>query len=358
MRERSDAMVRLAVVGFGRLARNYYAPALRAIPGAEICAIADSLAASRDAAHAAFPAARIYADYRELLAHEQIDALVVASPPSTHLGVWNEAARRGIPVLMEKPFVLGGELERAASSAEARALLMPNFNRRLWPDYRAMRQLCIGGSLGAIESAHFALRIDLRPWCSVTRHRLSAGEGGALFDLGSSQLDLIEYVLGAEIASLEAASAKVEPSGEGVVLSVLLGNGVPVRCEIGYSTRNRESVAIVGARASVVLANPNTALHVTPRGSGKFPLMRFLRDSIVFGNRAVFRGRSMLRYTIRASLAEFVDAVAAGRPFSPGFDDAAHNCACLEAAQRSVAERRPIEIKPPANHADVREAST
>lgn len=64
----------------------------------------------------------------------------------------------------------------------------------------------------------------------------------------------------------------------------------------------------------------------------------------------------MLRYTIRASLAEFIDAVCAGRPFSPGFDDAAHNSACLDAAQRSAAEHRPVEIKPNENHADVREA--
>ena len=349
-------MVRLGIVGFGRLARNYYVPALRTIRQAQVGAIADPLTASCDAASAAFPAARIYGDYRELLAHERLDALVVASSPSTHLAVWNEAARHRIPVLMEKPFVLGGELRRAADSAEARALLMPNFNRRFWPEYSTMRELCAGGSIGAIESAHFVLRIDLRPWCSVTRHRLYAGEGGALYDLGSSQLDLIEYVLGAEIASLQATPGSVQPSGEGVVLSVLLTSGVRARCEIGYSTRNRERTSIVGANASVALENPNAAMHVTPRGARKFPLMRFLRDSLAFGSRAVLRDRSMLRYTIRASLAEFVAAVSAGKPFSPGFSDAAHNSVCLEAAQRSVAEHRPIYIKPYEAHVDVREA--
>jgi myo-inositol 2-dehydrogenase/D-chiro-inositol 1-dehydrogenase len=314
------------------------------------------LAASRTAAAAAFPAARVYGDYRELIASERIDALVVASPPSTHLDIWNSAARGRVQVLMEKPFVLNGEFARAASSAEARRLLMPNFNRRFWPAYRTMRELCIGGRLGAIERAHFILCVNVRPWCSVTRHRLDSGEGGPLYDLGSSQLDLIEYVLGHGIASVSARVSESQSSGEGIFLDVLLNDGVRVTCEVGYSTRGCESVSVAGTEASFELDNPNSAVHFIPTSARSFPPARWPRDTIAFGGRALIRDRSMLRYTIRAALGEFIDALSSGREFSPGFDDAARNCAALDAAMKSAAEHKPIEVKSIEHNADVYEA--
>jgi hypothetical protein len=52
----------------------------------------------------------------------------------------------------------------------------------------------------------------------------------------------------------------------------------------------------------------------------------------------------MLRYTIRASLAEFLDGLSRGRKFSPNFDHAIENALCLEAATRSIAEGKFIEV--------------
>jgi predicted dehydrogenase len=145
-----------AIIGFGRLAQIYYAAALRQFPNVEIVAVADPLAASRTAAAAKFPHAHIYADYHDLFERENIDAVLVASPPSTHLHVWNEAARRRVPAFVEKPFVLPGELEHVESSQEVRQLLMPNYNRRFWPAYRELRDLCQSSRLGIVQRADFS----------------------------------------------------------------------------------------------------------------------------------------------------------------------------------------------------------
>lgn len=339
-------MVRLGIAGFGRLVRDYYLPAISTLPGVEVAAIADPLADSRAAAALRFPGARIHSDaqalFEQKLENVRVDALLIAAPPSTHLALWNEAARRRIPVMIEKPFVLRGEIARAEDSSEARRLLMPNFNRRWWPAYRAMRKLCANGRIGEIVSARFTLRVDIAPWCSVTRHRLDTAEGGPLYDLGSSQLDLIEYVLG---ATIESVSARIEESGERqVFLEIMLSSGVRVECELAYAPRNRESIWIVGSKAGLRLDNPNFALHIEGRGKRAFAPLRWLHDVSAFGVRAALRSRSMLRYTIRASLAEFIDALTTGRPFAPGFDDAAHNSVCLEAAVRSAAQRNPVSL--------------
>jgi hypothetical protein len=52
----------------------------------------------------------------------------------------------------------------------------------------------------------------------------------------------------------------------------------------------------------------------------------------------------MLRYTIRASLAAFFEALSSRQPFSPNFDDAVENASCLEAAVRSIREDKFIEV--------------
>lgn len=348
-------MVRLGIAGFGRLVRDYYVPAISSLSGLEVVAVADPLADSRAAAARRFRRARILSDSQTLFDQSVVDALLVASPPSTHLALWNEAAGRRIPVLVEKPFVLRGEIAKAASSLDVRCLLMPSFNRRWWPAYRAMRRMCADGRLGQIESARFTLRVDIAPWNVVTRHRMAPAEGGPLYDLGSSQLDLIEYVLGASIECITARTG--DTSQREVLLEVALNSGARVECDLAYSPRNRESVSIVGSKGSLRLDNPNFALHVAARGRRTFPPLRWFRDATAFGIRAPQRSRSMLRYTIRASLAEFIDALSAGRPFSPGFDDAAHSSACLDAAAESATACKPVFVETIGSRARVHQAS-
>lgn len=326
---------KLAIIGFGRLAQRYYVPALRSINIAEMVAVADPLAASRAAAEAVFPRARIYSNYRQLLEHTEVHGILVASPPSTHLAVWNDAARRGVPTFMEKPFVLWGELDSIEQSPKAWRLLMPNFNRRFWPSYQMLRELCVSRRIGTVERADFILRVNLQAWNSVTRHRLSQGEGGVLYDLGSSQLDLIQYVLGEKIVTLQTHMESRRSPNDQVHLVAELKGSLRVHCELGYATRNRESVAIVGTKASVWLDNPNARVNVQERGS-RSPLSDWLGDALAIGYRGLRRERSMLRYTVRASLAEFLRALSLGQPFSPSFDDAIENAICLEAAMGSA----------------------
>ena len=131
--------LRLGIVGFGRLAQHYYAPALRGMDGIGTILVADPLDARRALARKRLRAGT-YGAPRDLLAQEP-DALLVASPPSTHLEIWNDACRAGVPVFMEKPFVLSGEIARAESSPDARRLLMIDFGRRFWPVYAQLREM-------------------------------------------------------------------------------------------------------------------------------------------------------------------------------------------------------------------------
>jgi len=335
-------MLRLGLVGFGRLARSYYLPALRRLPGAALVAIADPLDASRAAAAAAVPAAALCHGLDDLLAHRP-EALLVATPPSTHLALWNAAATAGLPVFLEKPFVLAGELPRAADAAAARARLMVNFNRHFWPPYRRVRALVAGQSVGRPVSAEFALHVDLLPWCTVTRHRLSSDDGGVLHDLGSQALAFVPWLLGAAPRTVETTISSERWPEDHATLRLGFADGSVAVCNLAYDTRTYERLSVTGTRGRVRLEDPNMALHCDRLGARE--RRGRLRDLAVYGYRGLRRSHSMARYSIHAALAAFVDAVRRREPFVPGWDAAVANMRALDAANRSARTHAPVALE-------------
>ncbi len=97
--------VRFGLIGFGAWG-SHHARAIAKTPGAELAAIAARSEATRAAAREQFPAAQVYADYRELLAREQLDVVDVVLPSYLHTEVARAVLESGRHLLMEKPMAL------------------------------------------------------------------------------------------------------------------------------------------------------------------------------------------------------------------------------------------------------------
>jgi predicted dehydrogenase len=333
----------VGLVGFGRLAQAYYAPALRRLNDVTIAAIIDPLSTSLNAAHKSFPDSALLSSHEEI-GDLSLDALLVASPPSSHLAALNFALHSNLPVFIEKPILLPGEIHRLEVTSETRRLIMPNFNRRFWPAYQRLREICTEGLLGNLRRTEFRLDIDVRPWLSVTTHRIQDEQGGALCDLGSSQLDLIQYVLGQKISRLHIRARSVKWRDDHISIEANLEDGTTVDCRISYGDRNRETIAIFGASATARIENPNCAVHLEATRSFTSAIIASAQDAMMFASKALLRNRSMLHYTIRSALMEFFGAMKNRRPFSPNFTDAVENDRCLVAATRSLAQNASVEI--------------
>ena len=103
---------RIGVIGTGWWATRAHLPAIAANPDAELVAIADPGEANRGRAADAFAPPAAYADYRDMLAAEQLDGVVVAVPHTRHFEIAREALRRDLHVLLEKPMVLRADHAR------------------------------------------------------------------------------------------------------------------------------------------------------------------------------------------------------------------------------------------------------
>ena len=106
------------------------------------------------------------------------------------------------------------------------------------------------------------MRVDVRPWLAVTAHRVEESEGGALYDLASSELDLIQFVLGHKVVRLSANARTVRWPNDEISIDAELSNGMEVKCEVAHSDTNREGIIIHGNRAHARIEDPGRAVHV------------------------------------------------------------------------------------------------
>lgn len=99
------SVIRFGLIGYG-LFGAHHARAIAGAPGAELRAVAVPSEDSRAAAAAAHPAAAIYANYQDLLARDDIDAVAVVVPNRWHFEVGKAVLESERHLLLEKPMSL------------------------------------------------------------------------------------------------------------------------------------------------------------------------------------------------------------------------------------------------------------
>lgn len=148
------------------------------------------------------------ADYRELLAHDDIDVVDISVPNHMHEEIVIAAAEAGKHIYCEKPLSMGVEDGRRIVAAVEKAGVKSQmtFNFRFFPAITRARQLMDEGFVGRVFSfrgRYFrSSYIDPNKPLSWRLRREISG-GGALADLGSHILDVLYYLLG-DFGSVQA----------------------------------------------------------------------------------------------------------------------------------------------------------
>lgn len=97
-----------------------------------------------------------YADYRELLAKEDVDAVMIATPDHTHAVITMEALRRGKHVYCEKPLTYSVEEARRVTEAAIRAKVATQCGNQGQAEEgaRKTRELIASGAIGPVREVH------------------------------------------------------------------------------------------------------------------------------------------------------------------------------------------------------------
>ncbi|GMV24934.1 MAG: hypothetical protein AMXMBFR58_09650 [Phycisphaerae bacterium] len=141
---------------------------------------------------------RSYAEPGELLADDEVGAVVICTPTDTHAELAALALRAGKHVLVEKPVALDVDSIRtvAAAAGSARRLCMPGMCMRFWPGWTWLKEAVESGRYGRVVSASFT-RIGSRPTWAPEFYLNPARSGGALFDLHVHDVDVVYWLFGA-----------------------------------------------------------------------------------------------------------------------------------------------------------------
>jgi myo-inositol 2-dehydrogenase / D-chiro-inositol 1-dehydrogenase len=168
------SLVRFGLIGYGAWG-SHHARAIVSIPGAKLVAIAANSQPSCDRARADHPGVRVYPDYRELLAREQIDVADVVLPSHLHHAIARDVLSSGRHLLLEKPMALTlaqcDDLIRIAR--EANRVLAIGHELRVSSLWGKVKELIDSGAIG--EPLYALVELWRRPY------RL--GSGGWRYDI-------------------------------------------------------------------------------------------------------------------------------------------------------------------------------
>jgi len=184
--------MRIGLIGAGNIGVNAHIPAVQANDGMAIVAAADPtpdrLALAGEAA--GLVPEQLHADWRDLLARDEVDAVIVATPQRFRPEIVIAAAQAGKHILAEKPLALTPAAAQAMIDAarEHGLTLATVHNYHFMPVYRDIKDVLDSGEIGEPEVAVLNyLGVEDRPGTAAFnprwRHRAAESGGGVLMDM-------------------------------------------------------------------------------------------------------------------------------------------------------------------------------
>ena len=191
-------LVRVGMVGLGRMGRRHAENLALRVPGARIAAVCSPSADELAWAHDTLGVARGYTQYDEMLTHRDIDAVWIVTPNTLHPAQIIAALRAGKHVFCEKPLSLELDLCR---EVEAEAAKHPNlkvmigFVRRFDASYEDAQHKIAAGAIGT----PFLVRSETCDMNDPTGFfvRFAPTSGGIFIDMSVHDIDLARWLLGA-----------------------------------------------------------------------------------------------------------------------------------------------------------------
>jgi predicted dehydrogenase len=190
-------MINVALIGLGKMGISHLA-IVRSHPSVNLVAVCDTTTYVLDIL-SKYTGLKTYSDYKTLLAKEELDAVVVATPSRYHGEIVRAALELGIHVFCEKPFCLDlAEAKELAELAEEKGLVnQVGYHFRFVGAFREARRLIAKGAIGRIHHVRAEAYgpVVLRPKGATWRARKHEG-GGCLYDYASHAIDLMNFLVG------------------------------------------------------------------------------------------------------------------------------------------------------------------
>ena len=196
-------MINLGIIGAGNIAHQH-ALALREVSALNLIAACRTDADALNQFCSKF-GVQGYTDYRQLLANDSIDAVLIATPHHLHSDIAIHAAQCGKHIMIEKPFALSSQACDAviAAAETAGVMLMVGHTKQFSPASQTAKNIVQSGRLGNIVMGQgtmckFWMGAERQPW------HLSSNGGGVLTTAGIHYIDLLTFLVDSKVTCVKA----------------------------------------------------------------------------------------------------------------------------------------------------------
>ena len=336
-------MIKVGVIGYGywgpNLVRNFMAA-----PSSAVTRVCDLREERLGPLQKQYPGVKTCNQPDELINDPQIDAVVIATPVSSHFDLAIAALRAGKHVLVEKPL--------AAKPDHARQLIDEATRRRLvllvdhtfvYTDaVRKIRELIASGELGDIYY-YDAVRVNL----GLFQHDVSV-----VWDLAIHDLSIMDYVLPEKPIAISATGISHIPGQpENVAYITLFFAGAQIaHVHVNWLTPVKVRHTLIGGSEKMILYDdlePSEKLKVYDKGINVTPRQEDVYKMLVsYRSGDMWAPRLDNTEALQTEALHFIDCVEHGR--QPDTDGAAglRMVSMIEAAETSLRDRgRLIELE-------------
>ena len=327
------------MLGCGRIG-VMHAANIAAHAKAHLAAVYDINRAAADAVSAS-TGAPVMDSATDVFAAGDVDAVLIATATDTHIDLLEQAVAAGKPVLCEKPIDLS--LDRVNRCAETiRGTTLPiqiGFVRRFNSGHKAVFDAVHGGEIGELHQVVITSRDP-----GLASEAYLKVSGGILRDMTIHDFDMARYILGEEPVEVFAtgsrlvAPALMQTLGDHDTVTVVMKTASGKQAIITNSRKATygydQRVEAFGSKGMAVSENRRPH-HMVLSGEGFTDRAAPLLDFFIERYRDAFDDE----------IGAFVNAIETGQPVPVGFEDGRLALVLADAAVKSLAERRSVNVQ-------------
>lgn len=258
-----NIIIKWGFIGCGEVTEKKSGPAFALVPDSKVVAVMsrNKEKACSYATRHGIP--RYYTDAQRLVDDPDVNAVYIATPPSTHATYAIMAMKSGKAVYVEKPMASNYEdccrINRIASKTHVPCFVA--YYRRYLPYFRKVADLVVAGEIGNVINVQIRFAASPRdldynrtnlPW----RVQPDIAGGGYFYDLAPHQIDLLQMMFGPII---EAEGYKANRGGlydteDSVSACFRFSNGLPGSgswCFVAHKSAKEDRVELIGDRGSL-----------------------------------------------------------------------------------------------------------
>jgi predicted dehydrogenase len=340
-RRKPSWTVGVAVIGYGywgpNLVRNFAEQA-----PARMVAVSDLSVDRLTQVHTRHPKVKLTTDFRDILADPDVDAVVVATPVSSHFDIAMRALQAGKHVLVTKPITTSSEqTARLIEAAEQRGLvLMVDHTFVYTGAVQMLKQLVESGNLGQLYY-YDSVRVNLG---------LFQRDVNVLWDLAVHDLAIMDYVLGQRPVAV-AATGSAHVPGHQVNLAYLTcyyGGSLITHHHVNWLAPLKIRRTLIGGARQMIVYDelePSEKIKVYDKGIILADSQGAVESMIGYRTGDMWAPKLSLTEGLKVEAEHFLECVAHRRqPLTDG-PCGLRIITILEAAARSLAQQgRPVEL--------------